>query len=163
MRSQPYSRYTPHFSREALREDVTNAGLHYLFMGKALGGRPADPSLYDEEGHVRYDAVSRTPEFTEGIARLRQGAARFRVALLCSEDDPIHCHRRLLVGRFLRDDGVGVLHIRGDGRIEPEAGVVARERPPGGQLGLFDDAEVRPWRSIRSVSRGDPPPPSSEP
>src|SRR3712207_7651018 len=35
--------------------------------------RSADPSLYGEEGHVRYDAVSRTPDFDEGIARLRQG------------------------------------------------------------------------------------------
>ena len=163
VRSRPYSRYTPHFSRDALRDDVTNAGVRYLFMGKELGGRPADPSLYDEEGHVRYDAVSRTPDFAEGLARLRQGVARFRVALLCSEDDPIHCHRRLLVGRFLRDDGVSLLHIRGDGRIESEDVVEARERPPGGQLGLFDEAEVRPWRSIRSVSRSDPPPPSSEP
>ena len=34
VRSQPYSRYTPHFSRDALRADVTNAGLRYLFMGK---------------------------------------------------------------------------------------------------------------------------------
>jgi len=162
VRSQPHSRYAPHFSRDALREDVTNAGPRYLFMGKALGGRPADPSLYDEEGHVRYDAVSRTTDFVQGMARLRQGMAGFRVALLCSEDDPIHCHRRLLVGRVLRDDGARVLHVRGDGRVESEHDVEARERPPGGQLGLFDDAEVRPWRSVRSVSRSDPPPPSSE-
>ena len=163
VRSRPYSRYTPHFSRDVLREDVTNAGLGYLFMGKELGGRPADPSLYDEEGHVRYDAVSGTPDFTAGIARLRHGIVRFRVALLCSEDDPIHCHRRLLVGRVLRDGGTEVLHIRGDGRIESEDQVDARERPASGQLGMFDDAEVRPWRSIRSVSRGDPPQPSSGP
>ena len=163
VRSRPYSRHTPHFSRDPLREDVTNAGMRYLFMGRELGGRPANPSLYDEEGHVRYDAVSRTPDFTEGIARLRQGIGRHRVALLCSEDDPIHCHRRLLVGRVLRDDGVSLLHIRSDGQVESEDAVDARERPAGGRLGMFDGAEVRPWRSIRSGSRGDQPPPSSEP
>ena len=163
VRSRPYSRYTPHFSRDPLREHVTNAGMRYLFLGKELGGLPADPTLYDEEGHVRYDAVSRTRDFAEGIGRLQQAMARYRVALLCSEDDPIHCHRRLLVGRVLREDGVDLLHIRGDGRIESEDIVVARERPPGGQLGLFDEAEVRPWRSTRSVLRSDPPPPSSEP
>ena len=163
VRSQPYSRYAPHFGRDALRASVTNVGFEYLFLGKELGGRPADPLLYDEEGHVRYDAVSKSRAFTEGIARLRQGIGRYRVALLCSEDDPIHCHRRLLVGRVLWGEDIHTQHIRGDGRIESEDEVDARERPAGGQLGMFDDAEVRPWRSIRSVLRGDPPPPSSEP
>ena len=163
VRSAPYSRYAPQFGRDALRMNVTNAGMRYLFMGKELGGRPAEPSLYDEEGHVRYDLVSQTHDFTRGISLLRPLIGGQRVALLCAEDDPIHCHRRLLVGRVLRDDSIGVLHVRGDGRIESNDEIDARERPPGGQLGLFDEAEVKPWRSTRSVSRNDPPPRSSEP
>ncbi len=132
-------------------------------MGKDLGGRPADPTLYDEEDHVRYDAVSETRDFVEGIARPREEIVRYRVALLCSEDDPAQCHRRLLVGRVVREQGVRTFHLRGDGQIESDADVEQRERPADGQLGKFDDAEVRPWRFTRSVSRNDPPAPSSEP
>ena len=151
VRSQPYSRFTPHFSREALHRSVTDAGLRYLFMGRELGGRPAGGFLYDEEGYVRYDAIAESPRFRAAIARVSAVLARWNAALLCAEEDPIHCHRRLLVGRVLHDRGVRVAHLRADGGVEPEDEVAARDRSPTAQLRLFDE-EARPWRSTRSVS-----------
>ena len=40
--------------------------------------------------------------------------------MLCSEEDPSHCHRRLLVGRVLRQRKIEVQHIRGDGTVQAE-------------------------------------------
>lgn len=36
---------------------------------------------------------------------------------MCSEHDPLDCHRCLLVGRELAERGVGVKHILADGTI----------------------------------------------
>ena len=76
-----------------------------------------------------------------------------RVAVMCSEEDPAACHRRLLIGRVLMGQGVTVQHIRGDGRLQSEE-ELAREqeeatRSP--QLSLFEIEETPPWRSARSV------------
>ena len=39
-RSQPYSRYSPQFNKEALSRSTLEAGVDYVYMGDALGGRP---------------------------------------------------------------------------------------------------------------------------
>jgi uncharacterized protein (DUF488 family) len=73
--------------------------------------------------------------------------------MMCSEEDPSGCHRRLLVARVLASRGAQVLHIRADGRLQTEAEVATEElrKKLGDQRPLFDIAEAAPWRSIRSV------------
>jgi hypothetical protein len=108
--------------------------------------------MYDDEGYVRYDLVAASSDFRRGLDRLIGGLDRFRVAIMCGEEDPLHCHRRLLVGRVLVEAAIEVQHIRADGRIEAENELMERERATGGeQLGLFNDNGARSWRSIRSV------------
>src|SRR5438105_15685627 len=55
VRSQPYSRYTPHFESRQLRAAVTSHGIAYLYLGRELGGRPEGAAFYDADSHVRYD------------------------------------------------------------------------------------------------------------
>ncbi len=92
IRSQPFSRRQSQFNREPLRRALDAAGLGYLFLGDQLGGRPPEPELTDERGRVDYGAVAGLARFRQGIDRLRAGAGRFRVAVLCSEEDPARCH-----------------------------------------------------------------------
>ncbi len=165
VRSAPYSRYVPHFNRPSLEAAAKRAGIAYRFMGDTLGGRPQGDEYYDAEGHVLYGRVARADWFRQGIARLRELAARERVAMLCGEEDPVGCHRRLLVGRVLAREGALLRHIRGDGRIEEEREVALDVPPPS----LWDDAseeaagerEERAWKSIRPVSRTPAPSDSS--
>ena len=166
VRSRPYSRYTPHFAAQALQAAVTGAGCRYLFLGRELGGRPEGAEYYDDSGRVDYARVARSSLFRAGIDRLHAGVARYRVALLCAEEDPTGCHRRRLVGRVLAEEGVAVLHIRGDTTINSEAEIAAAEAPaaPTNQLSLFGEME-KPveWKSIRSVLPGGPRRTSSPP
>ena len=163
-RSAPYSRYSPQFDRESLRDTVTTAGMKYLFLGDVVGGRPKDENHYDDRGRVLYARVGKGKEFLEGIVRLERGAEDFQVALLCSEEDPAHCHRRLLIGRVLVERGAELLHIRGDGRLQDDA-AVAKE---SGKLltqtqpALFSDLDEDKWRSTASVSPKKAQPNSSE-
>ena len=118
VRSTPYSRFNPHFNRKSLDREVNARGIAYLFLGRALGGRPEDRSCY-ENGQVRYDRVARTALFREGIDRVVRGAQDNRIALMCAEKEPLDCHRTILVGRSLVERGVAVAHILADGRLEP--------------------------------------------
>lgn len=153
VRSQPYSKYAPHFAAPSLKPAIKAADLKYLFLGRELGGRPQEHHFYDAAGHVLYDQVAQTPLFLNGITRLEQGIQTYRVALMCAEENPNHCHRRLLVSRVLAERGIAVWHIRGDGSMQAEEELAAAERQgthDNGQLPLFDRQEVTPWRSIQS-------------
>jgi uncharacterized protein (DUF488 family) len=164
VRTSPFSRYAPQFNEREFRQAVEESGLRYVPMGEQLGGRPADPRLYDDEGHVVYARVARERFFLDGIERLKLGAVSHRIAVMCSEEDPIDCHRRLLIGRVLSAHGVRVLHLRGNGSLQTEDQIRAREEslyPDRSQLSMFSSEEDT-WRSIRSVLPSGRPRTSSE-
>lgn len=142
VRSAPYSRIHSQHVKAALSSFIEESGMTYRFLGRELGGRPDDPDLYDADGHVRYDALAETAVFRRGIERLVEITADARVSLLCAEEDPAGCHRRLLIGRVLADHGVAITHVRGDGSVVAEDDLAE-------QLTLFDA-----WRSAAPV----PPP-----
>ncbi len=144
VRSQPYSRYSPEYSRDPLKVLLEKSGIRYVFMGKELGARRDEPECY-EDSKARYDLIVKTPAFREGIARLKRGALKYRIALLCAEKDPITCHRSILVSRELSREGVNVQHIRHDCSLESQQQLEQRllklhERD---QVDLFDNKSTR--------------------
>ena len=136
VRSQPFSRFNPHFNQGALQAALRAADLQYVFLGDTLGGRPTDPDLYAADGQVRYDRVAQTERFADGVHRLLEVRVDACVAIMCSEEDPARCHRRRLVTPALVARGVPVVHIRGDGTTVTEATLAAGETHQGA---LFDD------------------------
>ncbi len=155
VRSQPYSRYAGQFDREALEEAAGRAGVKYLFLGQELGGRPLGEEFYDDQGHVLYGRVARSPAFLEGIERLQKGMEQYRVAMMCSEEDPAVCHRHRLIARVLAERGVRIDHIRGDGRVQSEEEL--RAAVADNQGTLFAEPEEESWRSLRPVRKGERP------
>jgi uncharacterized protein (DUF488 family) len=125
VRSVPLSRFTPQFNRGSIERGLHDAGIKYAFLGKELGARTEDLSCY-VDGRVRYDLLAKTPEFAGGIERLLRGARTERVAVMCTEGEPLDCHRTILVARVLAEHGVAVGHIRGDGRVESHAAAMER-------------------------------------
>jgi uncharacterized protein (DUF488 family) len=118
-------------------------GIAYVALGDALGGRPRDPTLYCD-GIADYEAMAKQPEFRAGLDRVVDETVRHRVCLLCSERDPLDCHRCLLVGRALAGRGLAPGHIRGDGSIEPHAVTEQRLlKLAGGEADLFRDGAER--------------------
>lgn len=118
VRSVPYSRWQPQFNREDLAEALKSRGIAYVFLGKELGARSDDPQCY-ENGRVQYRALAETSLFQSGIKRVRDGSKRRCIALMCSEKDPLDCHRTILVARELVATGVDVAHILENGSLEP--------------------------------------------
>jgi uncharacterized protein (DUF488 family) len=152
VRSQPYSKYTTHFNSDQIKPALAEAGINYVFLGKELGGRPAESDFYDADGHVRYDLLAASPLFLKGIERLEKGIQNYRVAMMCSEENPLECHRHLLVGRVLAERGIELVHIRGDGRLQTNHELIQQSHTSDHrQQFLFDELKEPPWRSIRSV------------
>ena len=121
VRSAPYSRYTPQFNQReltALLEGAGAVGIEYTFLGAELGGRPADRSCYDADGRVLYERLANTDAFDDGIRRVMRAADERRVALMCSEKEPLDCHRALLIAGTLTERGAAVEHILADGSLE---------------------------------------------
>jgi uncharacterized protein (DUF488 family) len=118
VRSSPYSRRLPQYSREVLELALREHGIAYVFLGDLLGGRPADPDLYGADGRVDYEKVRRTTTFSHGLEQLTDGLQRHAVAMLCAEEDPLDCHRGLMIAPALLEWDVSTLHLRGDGSVE---------------------------------------------
>ncbi|MEZ6137167.1 MAG: DUF488 domain-containing protein [Pirellulaceae bacterium] len=161
VRTSPYSRYTSHFNREVLKAAIEPLGIRYLFMGEQLGGRPTGDDFYDANGHVLYSRVAEADFFLSGVERLKLGGQKFRVAMMCSEEDPTVCHRFLLVSRVLSDQGETVTHIRGDGSLQTDRELRISKADLAQQL-LFPELEQETWKSLRSVLPKAPPPTSLE-
>ena len=135
VRSAPYSRYVPHFNKAALETYLKDNGLDYRYAGDYLGGRPKDESVYtsNEEDTKRpnYLTIMQTEWYRKGIARLLQivteaRAAGGNVTIMCSEGDPLNCHRHHLIARSLLDPAVRftdtpiqLIHILKDGAAHP--------------------------------------------
>lgn len=127
-RSQPASRFSPHFSRKRLEAALAEAGVNYVFSGAEFGGRPKSAACYDEAGKVDYDRIEQQEFYQRGIEQLLELLPQHRVCLLCAEEDPASCHRRLLVARTLLRHGVQVRHLRGSGAVESEVGALRDPR-----------------------------------
>lgn len=125
VRSAPYSRFNPHFNREALQRTLEGAGIGYVYFGSELGGRSDDPACY-RDGRIRYDLVAEKSSFGEGLRRLTARATGQCAVLMCAEREPLHCHRTLLVAQALDAEGNDVAHIHADGRLEPHHAAMDR-------------------------------------
>jgi uncharacterized protein (DUF488 family) len=129
VRSVPYSRFRPEFSKAALDAAVGRRGIRYVFMGDLLGGRPEDPDCY-VDGKVDYERVKGTERFRRGMERLRTAREKsLAVCLMCGEGRPEECHRSQLIGNVLESEGLPVRHIDADGRIRSQQDVSGVDRP----------------------------------
>jgi len=135
VRTAPYSKFKPEFSKELLQYELERAGIRYLFLGDSLGGQPKDPACHTD-GKVDYDKVRKQPLYQTGIERLKKAAAQpFRVALMCSEGRPEQCHRSKLIGETLAQLGIPLWHIDENGELASQEQVIARLT--SGQMDLF--------------------------
>ncbi len=125
VRSAPVSRFSPQFNKSALAASLAGRTIDYVFLGRELGGRPEDEEMYSE-GRADYEKMAAGSAFQAGLARLTETAARQRVAVMCSEADPLDCHRCLLVGRALAGAGLEIGHILASGEIMTHGGIEER-------------------------------------
>lgn len=131
VRSVPYSRFSPDFSKETLASELQDAGIRYVYLGDLLGGNPDDAEAHvadrtGERHYVDYAKAMELPDYRAGIARVRTAWERnVGLALMCSEAKPEVCHRVRLIGESLTSF-VDVMHIDEQGELRSQNEVMLR-------------------------------------
>lgn len=127
VRSSPYSKYSPQYNRGEISRTLERENIEYHYMGDVLGGRYSDPSLLFPDGTVDYQKVARTHKFISGLNKVISLIESGKIAaLMCSEKDPLRCHRFVLVARNLQSRGVQVIHLYRDGGQKTHADLETR-------------------------------------
>lgn len=120
VRSVPASKYAMQFNEEILHVFLRNNGIRYLHFGVEFGARRLD--CLDEHGQVDFEKAINTANFEHGVERLYNGFDKgFHISLMCSEANPLDCHRFSLVSRYFYEQGVDILHIQKDGTATSHA------------------------------------------
>ena len=118
VRSIPYSQFSDQYNLENLRSFLKDNSIYYIHMGDLLGARYEDDELLFDDGKVNFEKVSQTKSFKEGIKRINEGLVKgFKIAIMCSEKNPVECHRFSLISHFLDEHGYIVEHILPDRNI----------------------------------------------
>ena len=117
VRSTPFSRFAPQFNRPSLESHFADSRIEYAFLGRELGARRQEEECY-REGRADYELIAQTDAFQSGVTQLVVASSILRVALMCSERDPLTCHRMILISPQLVSREVEVRHILGDGSVE---------------------------------------------
>ncbi|ACL18719.1 protein of unknown function DUF1130 [Desulfitobacterium hafniense DCB-2] len=146
VRSTPYSKYSPQFNTNELRKFLSINHKSYIFMGEEFGARRSESSLYDIDGLLDFEKVIRSALFQAGVKRVKSGLNKgYKIAFMCTEKDPLDCHRSILVGRAFQDEAFEVLNIHEDGSVENQKSLEERLLdlyfPDRNQTSIFDILE----------------------
>ena len=115
IRGTPYSKYNVQYNKETIRDTLIKEGFVYIYMAKEFAAKRENKVSYNKEGYSDFEKVIYEEEFKNGIERLKNGCKKgYRIALLGAMQDPIRCHRSILVGRELVQHGFNVKHILDD-------------------------------------------------
>lgn len=121
VRSTPYSKYTPQFNEAILKSFLSQHGILYAPFGKHFGAR-RDDCFHEVEitkkgetitqRQVDFEMGIKTKAFLEGVERIKVALSQGRkIAFMCSEADPLSCHRFSFISRFFYENGFEMLHI----------------------------------------------------
>ena len=109
VRSVPASSYSPQFNKESLSLFLKAHNVVYLHFGEEFGARRTD-SIVD--GQVNFEKAVNTVNFQKGYERILNGLEQgWNIAIMCSEANPVSCHRFSMISRHFYDNGVDVQHI----------------------------------------------------
>lgn len=124
VRRFPGSRRHPHFAKEALARSLPEHGIRYEHEIDLGGRRAAWPDSRNTawrnaqfRGYAEHMASA---EFKAALERLIATGAHATTAVMCAEQHPSRCHRRLLSDALVVR-GVDVEHILAPGKSEAHA------------------------------------------
>lgn len=118
IRETPYSKYNFQYNREAFRESLKKSGITYIYMGDEFGAKRQTKESYNKDGYADFKKVVKEELFLEGVERLKKGIEMgYHIVLLAAMQDPIRCHRSIMVGRYLNKHGFDVKYILHEGNL----------------------------------------------
>lgn len=112
IRETPYSKYNVQYNREAFKESLKKDNIAYIYMGNEFGAKRQTKESYNEEGYADFTKVIKEDIFLKGVERLKKGIQMgYKIVLLAAMQDPIRCHRSIMLGRYLNQNGFDIKYI----------------------------------------------------
>lgn len=113
-----------------------------------FGARPSDIGLYNEEGFLDFEKMRESVHFRKGVDSVIRGLKYgHNIALMCTEKDPIDCHRAILVARAFEFVGIEIKHILPNGEVILQSDLNAKLLdmyfPNRYQMSLFDNSIMK--------------------
>lgn len=111
VRSVPYSQFYSDYNKENICRILKEADIYYRNYACEFGARQEN-RLYYPNGYLDFEMFSRSTAFLSGVEKMKNSMDKgFVIALMCSEKDPIKCHRTILVSRAFHRLGYKVVHL----------------------------------------------------
>ncbi len=119
VRSTPYSRFANQFNKELLHSALIKENIFYIYMGDSLGARYIEKDLLFDDGKADFSKIVCTTKFKKGIDRLEVGIEKgYKIALMCSEKNPVECHRFSLLSNYIFNKGFSISHLFQEKKLE---------------------------------------------
>jgi len=121
VRSTPFSKFSPQFNKDELKQFLNNSGVYYIHMGEEFGARQKDKKLYTTEGYLDFEKTAKSKQFIKGVDRISKGIDKgLKIAFMCTEKDPIDCHRNILVANEFYKNNYNIENILENGNHEDQ-------------------------------------------
>lgn len=118
VRSVPYSKAFPEFDRECLNNTLLSCKIVYRNYAKEFGAKQLDADLYSDITNsnikqIDYEIVRKSKIFRQGVDKVLQVLrSNHKIVFMCSEKDPLDCHRAMLICyAFNHDYNITARHI----------------------------------------------------
>jgi uncharacterized protein (DUF488 family) len=118
VRSIAASKYNPQYNKDGLSYSLKKDNIEYLHFDKEFGARHNDEVFLDNDGIVNFESFRKSNQFQSGVERVDIAIEKgHKIALMCSEGDPLDCHRFSMVSVYLEEMGISVKYIMKDGSL----------------------------------------------
>lgn len=114
VRSEPHSSniYNKSYDKELLEVSVKQSGINYIYMGDTLGVKVAHDGNSKDKGEMNLRKIVDNLSYKKGLNKIVEGIKRgHKIVLMCSERNPLNCHRSIILGASLTETGVTMEHI----------------------------------------------------
>lgn len=140
VRSNPHSAYYTDYDKDILSRKLKDHNIIYRNYAREFGARQEDPHFYTKDGYLSFELYTKSDQFQAGVEKLRKGISLgYNFVLMCAEKDPMNCHRAIMIGKALKDNGFKVVHILYPHGIETQEEM--EQRAIGSQISFFSEEE----------------------
>lgn len=147
VRSSPYSAFHTDYNKETLQNTLKANNIIYRNYKNEFGARQNDRCYYPD-GYLNFRLFAKSGAFQSGMNKIINAVPMgYTFTLMCSEKDPVTCHRTIMVAREFHKNNIEVKHILADGTTisqeEIEQRLVDMYFPDRNQMSFFGEAV--PW------------------
>ncbi len=145
VRSSPKSSHNHDYDKESLENELKKNGISYEWLGDYIGGRSSNDELF-VNNVISYEKLVETEKFKKGLELLKEIVAQNDVCIMCSEWNPMDCHRFMAISKKLSEEGYRIEHILSNGKHikqeNLELKLISLYYSDNRQISLFDNDAV---------------------